>query len=56
MFATAFALLISFSVSVALISWAAPNTAQAISTDLQKSIDGWELRQTKSDALPQRDR
>ncbi|WP_181763098.1 hypothetical protein [Mesorhizobium sp. B2-4-13] len=51
MFATAFALLISFSVSVALVSWAAPITAQAISLDVQKSIDGWQLRQTLSDAL-----
>ncbi|MEI9413142.1 hypothetical protein [Mesorhizobium salmacidum] len=50
MFATAFALLISFSVSVVLLSWAAPITAQAISFDVQKSIDGWQLRQTVSDA------
>lgn len=43
LFATAFALLISFSVSVALVSWAAPITAQAISLDVQKYIDGWQL-------------
>ncbi|KAA3448605.1 hypothetical protein C7I87_20850 [Mesorhizobium sp. SARCC-RB16n] len=35
MLATAFALLISFLVSVALLSWAAPDTAKAISAGFQ---------------------
>lgn len=50
MLATAFALLISFSISVALLSWAAPTTAQSISTDLERerSIDGWQLRPTRT--------
>ncbi|TPN37902.1 hypothetical protein FKO01_06530 [Mesorhizobium sp. B2-3-3] len=43
--ATIVALLISLSISITLVSLAAPDTAHAISTELQQSIDGWHLRQ-----------
>lgn len=46
--ATAFALLISFSVSLALLSWATPTTTQSRSTDLERSIEGWQLRPTRT--------